>query len=92
VGRLFPFLADAISYVVSVVSLLFIKTPFQQERRTAPQKLWVEIKEGFFWLWHHPLLRFMTLLVGSLNFTVAVSTWSWWCWLKTCMPHPLPSG
>jgi MFS family permease len=71
VGRLFPFLVDAISYVVSVVSLLFIKTPFQQERRTAPQKLWVEIKEGFFWLWHHPLLRFMTLLVGSLNLTVA---------------------
>src|SRR6266699_96249 len=71
VGRHFPFLVDAISYVVSVVSLLFIKTPFQQERRAAPQRLWVEIKEGFFWLWHHPLLRFMTLLVGSLNFTVA---------------------
>lgn len=71
VGRLFPFLVDAISYLVSVVSLLFIKTPFQEERRTAPQKLRVEIKEGFLWLWHHPLLRFMTLLVGSLNLTVA---------------------
>ena len=71
IGRLFPFLVDAISYVASVVSLLFIQTPFQEERRTAPQKLWVEIKEGFLWLWHHPLLRFMTLLIGSLNLTVA---------------------
>ncbi len=57
VGRLFPFLVDAISYVASVVSLLFIQTPFQEERRAAPQKLWVEIKEGFWWLWHHPLMR-----------------------------------
>ncbi|HJT58369.1 MAG TPA: MFS transporter [Ktedonobacteraceae bacterium] len=71
VGRLFPFLVDAISYVASVVSLLFIQTPFQEERRSAPQKLRVEIKEGFLWLWHHPLLRFMTLLIGSLNLTVA---------------------
>jgi predicted MFS family arabinose efflux permease len=71
VGRAFPFLADAVSYVVSVISLLFIKTPFQEERSAAPGKLWVEVKEGFVWLWQHPLLRFMTLLVGGLNLTVA---------------------
>ena len=70
-GRLFPFLVDAISYLVSVISLFFIKTPFQEERLSAPQKLRIEIREGFLWLWHHPLLRFMTFLVGSLNLTVA---------------------
>src|SRR5258706_8001849 len=57
VDRLFPFLVDAISYVVSVISLFFINTPFQEERRNAPQKLRVEIKEGYLWLWHYPLLR-----------------------------------
>src|SRR5712692_7881783 len=32
VGRAFPFLANAVSYTVSVISLLFIKTKFQRER------------------------------------------------------------
>jgi predicted MFS family arabinose efflux permease len=41
------------------------------ENWNAPQKLRVEIQEGFLWLWHQPLLRFMTFLVGSLNLTVA---------------------
>ncbi|MBV9279525.1 MAG: MFS transporter, partial [Chloroflexi bacterium] len=31
-GRSIPFLADAVSYAVSVVSLLFIRTQFQEER------------------------------------------------------------
>ncbi len=70
-GRAFPFLADALSYVVSVASLLFIKTPLQEERHSEPRKLWVEIKEGFWWLWNHRLLRFMTFVVGGLNLTVA---------------------
>src|SRR5438132_6260004 len=31
-GRLLPFVADAISYTISVISLLFIKVKFQKER------------------------------------------------------------
>jgi MFS family permease len=50
VGRAVPFLADAISYLVSVLSLLFIKTKFQLERVAAPRKLWVEIAEGMKWM------------------------------------------
>jgi predicted MFS family arabinose efflux permease len=63
----FPFLADAISYAASVVSLLFIRTKFQSERVAAPRKLWVEIKEGLAWLWRNPIIRFMAILTGGFN-------------------------
>jgi predicted MFS family arabinose efflux permease len=66
-GRLLPFLADAISYAVSVCSLFFIKTKFQKERVAARRSLWIEIREGFAWLWHHPLIRFMAILTGGNN-------------------------
>jgi predicted MFS family arabinose efflux permease len=70
-GKFLPFVADAISYAVSVVSLLFIKSKFQKERVIAPRKLWIEIHEGLAWLWHHPLIRFMAILTGGYNFIFA---------------------
>jgi MFS family permease len=66
-GRLLPFLADAISYAVSVCSLFFIKTKFQKERVAARRSLWIEIREGLAWLWHHPLIRFIAILTGGNN-------------------------
>ncbi len=66
-GRLLPFLADAISYAVSVCSLFFIKTKFQKERVAARRSLWIEIQEGLAWLWHHPLIRFIAILTGGNN-------------------------
>ncbi|HZU67579.1 MAG TPA: MFS transporter [Ktedonobacteraceae bacterium] len=66
-GRLLPFMADAVSYVVSVISLFFIKVKFQQERVAARRNLWIEIREGLSWLWHQPLIRFIALLTGGNN-------------------------
>ncbi len=54
-GRAVPFLSDAISYIVSVLSLFFIKAQFQEEREVEPLQLWKEIGEGFSWLWHNHL-------------------------------------
>src|SRR5258706_1327557 len=65
--RILPFLSDAISYAVSVLSLLYIKTDFQKERIVAPRKLRVEIVEGLRWLWNQPLLRTMAFLHSSLS-------------------------
>src|SRR5437588_9580179 len=42
-GSMLPFLADAISYFASVISLFFIKANFQELRVAARRKLWVEI-------------------------------------------------
>jgi MFS family permease len=70
IGRAIPFLADAISYLGSVISLLFIKTRFQGERaveEAQPTHLWTDIKEGISWLWHNPLLRFIAILTFGLN-------------------------
>ncbi len=70
-GKFLPFVADAISYAVSVISLFFIKVKFQKERVAEPRKLWVEIHEGLAWLWHHPLIRFIAILTGGYNLLFA---------------------
>jgi MFS family permease len=67
VGRVFPFLADAVSYAVSVCTLCFIKTQFQGERVAQKLHLWKDIREGVSWLWHHKLLRFIAILTFGLN-------------------------
>lgn len=75
-GQLLPFLADAISYVCSVVSLCFIRRDFQEERAVGEaqmtlRQLYAEVREGLVWLWREPLLRFIALLTGGLIFPVA---------------------
>lgn len=67
IARSLPFVADAVSYAASVVSLFFIQTQFQEERVNAPGSLWDEIRVGLSWLFHHPLLRFVAFLTGGLN-------------------------
>ena len=67
IGNVVPFLVDAMSYVISVFSLLFIKTHFQEERLAAHRKLWIEIQEGLNWLWHHKVIRFLAVQVSGLN-------------------------
>lgn len=67
IKQLLPFLADAISYAVSVISLSFIKRQFQRERSAARSKLLSEIRSGLLWLWRQPLIFFMALLAGSVQ-------------------------
>jgi MFS family permease len=83
-GRSLPFLLDAISYAISVLSLLFIKREFQQQRAKAPGTMWSEIGEGMQWLWHQPVIRFIALLCGiaslaqmSMELIVIVTATSW---------------
>ena len=66
IGRAVPFLTDTISYIVSVLSLFFIKAQFQEERSVKPLRLWQEIGEGLSWLWHNPMMRFIALLTSGL--------------------------
>jgi MFS family permease len=70
VNTLLPFGADALSYLVSVLSLFWIRTSFQQERTTAPRRLDREVTEGLAWFWHHPLLRIMAVLSCGINLVV----------------------
>ncbi|HXR65845.1 MAG TPA: MFS transporter [Ktedonobacteraceae bacterium] len=65
--RVLPFLTDAISYAISVVSLLFIRVPFQEKRESRQRRLWAEISEGVHWLWKQPLLCFLALEGGVVH-------------------------
>ncbi|HLW03912.1 MAG TPA: MFS transporter [Ktedonobacterales bacterium] len=64
-GAMFPFLTDAFSYLVSLVTLLLIRTPFQQERTPTQRKVRAEIAEGVRWVWHQPFILAMTFLMGA---------------------------
>jgi MFS family permease len=65
ISQLLPFVMDAISYIISLLSLLFIHTSFQREKQPSVQrKLLVDMVEGLNWLWHQPLLR----LAPFINF------------------------
>jgi MFS family permease len=71
-GQALPFLCDAISYAVSVISLCFIRVPFQNERRrdsdqtdTALRHLLAEMFVGMRWLWRSPLIRFMSFVYAG---------------------------
>src|SRR5712692_6516413 len=70
-SRMLPFVTDALSYLVSVLSLSCIRVKFQQERTTAPRQLYREMAEGLTWLWHQPLIRFMAMLSCGINFIIA---------------------
>ncbi len=74
IGQMLPFLADAISYVCSALSLCWIRVTFQQERIVRRRKLHREIGEGLHWLWQQPLIRAMALLGGGFNFVFAGQT------------------
>jgi MFS family permease len=67
-AHLLPFFADAISYAVSFVSLLFIRPAFQEERERTPLRLRAEIVEGVSWIWRNAFLRATILLVAGSNF------------------------
>jgi hypothetical protein len=68
ISRGIPFLADAASYVFSVVSLILMRTPFQETRQAGPATMRSQLSEGFRFLWGQPFLRTTTFLCGLTNF------------------------
>lgn len=71
ITRALPFLADAISYTASVVSLFWIRLPFQEERAREPRSLRAEIWEGLLWLWREPVARALVMLHGGLILAIS---------------------
>lgn len=65
-GKFLPFLLDACSYLLSVLSLSWIRAKFQQERAGRPEKLWIEIRAGLLWIWRQPLIFFIAF-TGTLT-------------------------
>lgn len=68
IGRALPFLFDVASYALSSVSLLAMRTPFQETRQDEVAPLRPRLTEGFRFLWAHPFLRTCAFLFGLGNF------------------------
>jgi MFS family permease len=66
-GRSLPFLANAISYVFSLASLLAMRTPFQEEREKNEASVRAQLVEGLRWLWAHRFFRACALLFSWVN-------------------------
>jgi MFS family permease len=69
-SRPLPFVFDAVSYVISIVTVAATRTEFRSERREDRDTLHREVAEGFRWLWHHPFIRATSLLFAGGNFIV----------------------
>jgi MFS family permease len=66
IARWLPFLTDAVSYAVSLVTLAGIRAQFQEEREHDPSPLRTQVAEGIRFLWREPFLR-TTALIFSLG-------------------------
>ncbi len=73
-GRAIPFLFDALTYVVSLVTVLLIRTDLDGEREQVGGSVRAEVLEGVDWLWRQRFLRAAALLVSASNalFTAVV--------------------
>ncbi len=80
-SRAAPFAADALSYLASLVTLPFIKTPMQASVPTglpagarAPRRLRAELGEGLAFTWRQPFLRYSAFFAASVNILLQVLT------------------
>lgn len=64
-ARAAPFIADALSYLGSVVSLLWVRSALQEHRDAAQadsgRALFTTLAAGFRWMWRQPVLRFQAV-------------------------------
>jgi len=69
-GFALPFFVNAGGYAVAAGLVFLIAGQFRAKGGAAAgtRVHWrAEMKEGFFWLWHHELLRPMAIILGLLN-------------------------
>ncbi|MDJ0924561.1 MAG: MFS transporter [Acidimicrobiia bacterium] len=79
VGFALPFFFDAGTFAVAAGLVFLITGNFRsREPGEISEKIdwWGEIREGWDWLWHHPLLRPMAVILGIMNglFSVTMAT------------------
>jgi predicted MFS family arabinose efflux permease len=70
ISRALPFVADAISYLVSLGCVLSVKSPLDDPRDETPRRLVAEVFDGIRWLWTQPFLRALLgwLALGGIPF------------------------
>jgi len=64
-SRGLPFLADSVSYAFSTVSLVLMRTRFQEEREPGAR---THFREGLVYFWRIPFLRTTVGMIAASNF------------------------
>jgi len=73
ITRLLPFVTDALSSLILLSSLLSIRMPMQDERRTERHHLLREVREGLTWLWSQTVIRSIFLISSYVNLTITAN-------------------
>ncbi|MEV5960925.1 MFS transporter [Kribbella sp. NPDC051952] len=76
VGAGVPLVLDAVTFAAAaaLVARVAVRPPLPEPSGTA---LWVEVREGVRWLWHHAGVRTLacSILVMNITFCAAFATW-----------------
>ena len=69
IGASVPFVADAVSFVVSSALIARVRTASRPAGAEAAERpsLGTDIRNGLVWLWRHRLLRTLGVMVGSMS-------------------------
>ncbi|MEO3852208.1 MFS transporter [Streptomyces sp. B8F3] len=77
VGQAVPFVLDAVSFAASAALLSRLRGTFRPERApdadSSTAGLLREIGEGFRWLWRHPVIRTLSVVVTFMNLARAMT-------------------
>ena len=68
IARSLPFVADAVSYTFSTLSLLLMRTRFQEQREPTAR---TDLREGLTFFWRMPFLRTTVGMIAASNFAAA---------------------
>jgi MFS family permease len=67
-GRAVPFLADAVSYAVSLGTVSRIRGRFRPQQTAGRKALWREVADGLRLVWQVPILRAVVITAPLVNF------------------------
>jgi MFS family permease len=67
IARALPFVVDAVSYACSLVSVLLMRTPFQEAREASLEPLRAQLVAGLRFVWAQRFLRTVALLLAVTN-------------------------
>ena len=82
-----PFSSDALSFLISIISLRLITVPFQQPHTPTQARMFHEIGEGILWLWHDPLSRYLTVMNSLINVALGGSVLIFIRLVARALPH-----
>ncbi|MGH3873681.1 MAG: MFS transporter [Pseudonocardiaceae bacterium] len=71
ISRVLPFVVDAISYLVSLLTLVLIRTPLQDPLRQPRRALHREVADGLRFVWADRYLRVLSLVSAPITLVIA---------------------